>query len=70
MKHIMFVEPFFWEGKYHGMILEDKRIEWLLAVSISEEEGKYAEEHGSDALEELFEENDIDIFDMYRKSVI
>ena len=70
MKHVMFVAPFLWEGKYHGMILEDKRVEWLLAVPISEAEGEYAEKYGSDALEELFEKNDIDIFDMYRKSVI
>ncbi len=68
MKHVMFVKPFLWE-EYQGMVLEDKRVEWLLAVPVSEAEAKYAEEYGSDALDDLFEKSDIDIFDLYRESL-
>lgn len=68
MKHVMFVKPFLWE-EYQGMVLEDKRVEWLLAVPISEAEAKYAEEYGSNALDDLFEKNNIDIFDLYRESL-
>lgn len=70
MKHILFVEPFLWEDKYKGLELEDKVIEWLLAVPISETESRYADKYGVESLEDLFEENNIDIFDLYRESVI
>ena len=70
MKHVLFVQPFLWEDSYCGLTLNDKTIEWLLAVPISEGEYKYAEKYGSDALEELFEKYNIDIFNLYRESVI
>ncbi|WP_376749287.1 suppressor of fused domain protein [Anaerospora hongkongensis] len=40
-----------------------------MAVPISDKEFEYAIEHGTDALENLFEEVQIDIFDLKRKSV-
>jgi hypothetical protein len=70
MKHVMFVQPFLWEDSFNELRLNDKIIEWLLAVPISEKECRYAEEHGSEALEQIFEEHQIDIFNLYRKSIL
>lgn len=69
MKHILFTAPYLWED-LHGIENEDKRIMWLLAVPISDNEFLYLQEKGSDALEELLERSDIDISDLHRKSVI
>ncbi|BCZ47329.1 antitoxin YqcF [Clostridium gelidum] len=69
MKHILFMSPFLWENSLKTLNLEDKKVAWLLAVPISEEEFKYANDKGIDVLEELFEEEQIDIFNLNRKSV-
>ena len=69
MRHILFVSPFLWEDRLKTLNFEDKKVAWLLAVPISEEEFKYAKDKGTDALEELFEEEQIDIFNLNRKSV-
>jgi hypothetical protein len=70
MKHVMFVQPFLWENDFREYKTDDRIIEWLLAVPISEREYLYAEEQGSEALEELFEKHQIDIFDLTRKSIL
>ncbi len=68
MKHIMFVAPFLWELETQD--LQDKKVAWLQAVPISEAELEYAEEHGTEALEDLFVEKQIDVYDLDRKSVV
>jgi len=70
MKHILFVHPFLWEDQLKTLNLMDKQVAWLLAVPISNEEFIYAKENGTDALEDLFVENEIDIFDLARKNII
>jgi len=69
MKHLMFVPPFLWD-KLKTTHYESKSVTWLLAVPISENERQYAENNGSDALENLFEEHQVDIYDLFRKSVL
>lgn len=68
MKHIMFVAPFLWELETQD--LANKKAAWLQAVPISEAELEYAEEHGTEALEDLFVEKQIDVYDLDRKSVV
>lgn len=70
MKHIMFVPPFLWEDELETIRFDDKWVDWLLAIPISENECLYAERHGTDALEELFEKEQIDIFNLQRKSIL
>lgn len=41
-----------------------------MTVPISDREMAYADTRGLDALEDLFEENEIDVYDLYRESVI
>jgi antitoxin YqcF len=70
MKHFIFVPPFLWEDKMKTIDLKTKVVAWLLAVPISDEERKYASSKGSEALEDLFEKHQIDLFDLNRPSVI
>lgn len=70
MHHLMFVPPFLWEGDLNTMTLDTKSVAWLLAVPISEAELQYSEAEGVDKLEELFEEKQIDIYNINRPSVV
>ncbi|CRK84568.1 suppressor of fused domain protein [Neobacillus massiliamazoniensis] len=70
MKHILFLSPFLWENKLKTIKFEKKQVAWLMAIPISEEEKNYADKNGLKALEELFDENQINIFDLERTSVI
>lgn len=69
LKHIFFAPPFLWENKLKTMELGDKKVTWLLLVPISDQEMQLAETEGSDKLEELFIEKQIDIFNLNRVSV-
>lgn len=70
LKHILFTSPFLWEDKLKTLHFPDMKVAWLLAIPISNEEFEFAKENGSDALESLFEEHQIDIFDLMRKSIV
>jgi hypothetical protein len=50
--------------------VDDVSIAWLMIIPISGSEFDYLAKNGSDALEELFTANDIDVFNLNRKSVI
>jgi antitoxin YqcF len=69
MEHVLFTSPFLWE-KLISLNFIDKKVTWLLAVPISTKELLFAEREGTEALEDLFEEKDIDIFDISRNTVI
>lgn len=69
MEHVLFTSPFLWE-KLNSIDFLDKKVTWLLAVPISKKELLFAEEEGTEALEDLFEKKDIDIFDIRRNSVL
>ncbi len=70
MRHFMFVPPFLWEGGLQTLRFDNKTVTWLLAVPISQDEFQYAETNGSDKLEGLFEQQQIDVFDIERVSVV
>ena len=70
MKHIMFVSPFLWANKLEPLKLETKTVHWLLCIPISDKELEYRMENGASILEDLFQEKDIDLFDINRKSII
>jgi hypothetical protein len=67
--NLMFVNPFLWEDDLTSRTLPTKTVAWLLGVPISDAETEYARVHGSDALEDMFEEAQIDIYDLRRSSV-
>lgn len=67
MKHILLVPPFLWEvetQKFPGLL-----VTWLQAVPISDSEYVYAQSEGTDALEDLFVREQIDVFDIYRPAI-
>jgi antitoxin YqcF len=70
MKHILFLSPFPWEDKLKTINFEKKQVAWLMAIPISEEEKNYSDKNGLKALEELFDENQINVFDLERASII
>ncbi len=69
MKHILLTNPFLWD-QAHSINFDNICIAWLMVVPISDSEYDYAKKHGTDALEDKFEEKQIDIFNMFRKSII
>jgi hypothetical protein len=69
MRHLMFVPPFLWES-LETLELKTKTVAFLLAVPISEAEMRFAEEHGPRKLEDLFEKEQIDIYNIRRPSVV
>lgn len=70
MKHIMFMPPFLWEDKLSCVKIDNRNIYPLLLIPISDKELDYKNKYGTDALETLFENEAIDIFDIKRKSVV
>ena len=69
-RHLLFVPPFLWDGRLVGIDVGTRRVEWLLAVPISDGELQMAESKSVAALREIFEERQIDIFDLRRPSVV
>jgi len=70
MKHLFFVPPFLWEKSLETMAIGNKSVAWLMAIPISNEERTFSEKYDPGALEDLFEEKQIDIFDLERQSVV
>lgn len=68
MKHMYLMNPFLWDG-FDTIKLENKMIAWLLCIPISEQEKEFAIMDGYDLLETKFEEANIDIFNLKRKSI-
>lgn len=69
-KHFLFVPPFLWEEQLPTIELKGKKVAWLLALPISEEERRYVQKTGSESLEKLFEEREISWFDLNRASEV
>ena len=70
MRHLLFVDPFLWGGKLEALYFENKTVAWLHALPISDDEYQLAISEGLDKLTFLFEEQQIDTFNINRPSVI
>ena len=70
MEHLYLPTPILLTNKIQSTTIEGKEIQFLLCVPISDEELKYYEKHGSEALEKLLLKNKVEITDLFRKSVI
>ncbi|MFV0288097.1 MAG: suppressor of fused domain protein [Mycoplasmatales bacterium] len=69
MKHILLTYPFLWND-FNKITYENKSINWLQLVPISDNELKFLQEHNLDKLEELFEKEKVDVFNFNRKSIL
>jgi antitoxin YqcF len=70
MKHILFVPPFGWGQAFLTLEFPSKWVGWLMVLPISAAELKFYNGTESGELETLFEKNQIDVYDLNRKSVI
>jgi hypothetical protein len=68
--HLYFTTPFLWEDSPKTLDCGTKKASWLLVVPISDAEMRFLEKHGDNALEDLFEKEQIDVFDLDRSSVV
>jgi hypothetical protein len=69
LKHVTFVAPFLWQG-LDKIIVDGQPVHCLMLLPISDAEKDYLGAHGLDALENLFNEKQIDIYDINRPSVL
>ena len=69
LKHVTFVAPFLWQG-LNKLVVGEEIVHCLMMLPISDAEKDYLEAHGIDALEALFDEKQIDIFDINRPSAV
>lgn len=70
MSDVYFTHPFLWEDRLKSVRMGSKTVAWLLAVPISKRESEFAQANGPAKLEALFEERNIDIFNLNRASVV
>lgn len=70
LSDIYFANPFLWEDTLQAATIDERTVAWLLAVPISRAEREFAVRYGSDKLEELFVEHQIDVYDINRRSVV
>ncbi|MCR5738166.1 MAG: suppressor of fused domain protein [Eubacterium sp.] len=69
MRHIYYTAPSYWEN-LQGIELDGHIVNWLFAIPISDSELEYLEKYGDQAFEELLEEKNTEVFDIYRDSVV
>jgi hypothetical protein len=68
--HALLTDPFIWEPGPDILDIPEGKLAWLQIVPISEAERIYAAQRGPDVLTSLFEQQQIDIFDLERASVV
>jgi antitoxin YqcF len=69
-RHVYFTAPFFWEETLKTVDFQDKKVAWLLAIPITEDEYEYCKAHGDIEFETLLESKNVDVFDLTRESSI
>jgi antitoxin YqcF len=70
LPNLYFTAPFVWEDALDMVVLESKKVSWLLCFPISDAEARYVEENGDDSFETLLQEASIEIYDMNRGSIV
>lgn len=68
--HLYVTAPYLWETSLTTKDLGSKKVAWLLVVPISDSELTFLKEHGEDAFEDRFAEEEVDIAYLLRKPVI
>lgn len=69
MKHILLIPPFSLNRDLGVIETENRVITWLMLNPISEKEYAFMRENGWQKLIDAFVETNIDIYDVYRKSI-
>ena len=69
MQHILLIPPFLWDN-FSTIELSDKKVTFLQAVPISENERAFALEYGVDSLLSRFDAEQVNVFNLERRSVV
>lgn len=69
LKHLLLVTPYLWDDAPEEHHFEDITVVWLMAVPISDSEMEVARQHGTEHLQRLLEEHQVDVFDINRPPV-
>jgi hypothetical protein len=64
----MLISPFVWDLETQSF--SGKSVAWLQVLPISDAERDYALANGPEALEDLFQDRQIDVFDIDRPSAL
>jgi hypothetical protein len=70
MKHVLFTEPFPDSPLEKSLQLPDRLVTWLMMVPIGDSEYEFAKAQGWEALGQILEDRDIDVWDLERKPVV
>lgn len=70
LSDIYFAHPFLWDERLKSTSIGGRQVAWLLAVPVSKAETAFAQTYGPERLEALFEEKDIDIYNLNRASAV
>jgi antitoxin YqcF len=70
LPHLFLTGPFLWEPELEMLDCGTRKVSWLLAMPISESEYAYLKENGDEALERLFEKQEIDFSNPDRPSAV
>jgi hypothetical protein len=70
LKHIFFDIPFLYPKELSCSLINNIKTGWLMAIPISDAEYQYAIDHSVEDLGKLFEEKQIEYWDLYRKSIL
>ncbi|MBF4576521.1 suppressor of fused domain protein [Frondihabitans sp. VKM Ac-2883] len=68
--HALIWYPFGWAGDFEPLVDDETHIEWLMAIPITDAEFTFFEANDADALIDVFEANDIDLYDLGRASAL
>ncbi|OGC07113.1 hypothetical protein A2230_03940 [candidate division WOR-1 bacterium RIFOXYA2_FULL_36_21] len=69
LPHLYFSVPFIWNDGLNIKKIQNKKIGWLLAFPISEEELNFVVENGDRKFEALMTKQKIDIYDLSREPI-
>jgi hypothetical protein len=69
LKHVVFVTPFLWHGM-DKFLVENEAVFYLMMLPISDNERLYLIDRGIDELEKVFNDKQIDIYDINRPSAL
>lgn len=69
MENVTFVDPFIWDD-FQRISIHEEDVVFLLMLPISGNELKFLDSFGIDALEKIFLDRQIDVYDINRPSVV
>ncbi|MCU1125810.1 suppressor of fused domain protein [Stenotrophomonas maltophilia] len=70
MPHVYLVPPFFWnDARFPGLQFPPVAINWLQCIAIHESERQLVERIGSDAFDDLLQQQEMDVVGMHRAPV-